>query len=102
MAVSTQDRDLWLLLPPCLRCLVQKCVIDVVSGMHPGNGGYMCWVDITAGSGQTALEFQRGLLKVAGVQLGARYSTEDCICRRYVDIILSSAALDGHRRKRLE
>ena len=30
----------------------------------------MCWVDITAGSGQTALEFQRGLLRIAGVQLG--------------------------------
>ena len=45
-------------------------VIAFLAGLL-GNGGYMCWVDITAGSGQTALEFQCGLLKVAGVQLGA-------------------------------
>jgi aspartate/methionine/tyrosine aminotransferase len=38
--------------------------------IYGGNGGYMCWVDITAGSGQTALEFQKGLLEIAGVQLG--------------------------------
>ena len=35
-----------------------------------GNGGYMCWVDVTSGSGLSAAEFQLGLLKVAGVQLG--------------------------------
>ena len=62
----------------------------------------MCWVDITAGSGQTALEFQRGLLKVAGVQLGARHFTECCICCSYVDIKLTSAGSHGSRRERLE
>ena len=69
--------------------------------IYGGNGGYMCWVDITAGSGQTALEFQKGLLEIAGVQLGGQQVLRDlqrprrAVCGHWV------RACDTHSLRRV-